>query len=67
MEIEWGEVEKALYPIKSYEELFRQWREAFGHPFVRAAFNPGMVELAEYARQVLGAIRAGVTPRMRPC
>ena len=39
MAIDWNEVQKALVPMKDYDDLARRLRESFGYAFVRAAFN----------------------------
>lgn len=54
MSVNWFEVQKALQPIKDYEDLTRRWQKSFSYAFTREKFNPSMAGLAEYTRLSLG-------------
>ena len=48
------EIQAALFPIKSYEDLCRRWRESLGYVVVRAAYNYTLPDLVEYTHRCLG-------------
>jgi hypothetical protein len=52
--IQWEEVQKALYPIHSFEDLSRHFEEAFSYAFVRSCFNFSIPELTAYTTRLLG-------------
>jgi len=59
MSIDWNEVDKALYPVKDYEDLCRRLRGSFAYPFVREKFNLSMPELVSYTQLLLGGDSRG--------
>ncbi len=59
MSINWNEVERALKPIKDYEDLIRRWQASFGYPFVRTTYNFNMPRLIEYTQRLLGGDSRG--------
>lgn len=59
MSVDWNEVERALSPIKDYEDLGRRLRGSFAVPFVRETFNFSMPELASYTQLLLGGDSRG--------
>ncbi len=59
MPIDWNELQKAMSPIKDYEDLRRRWREAFAYPFVREAYNLTLPEMTGYTRRLLGGDTRG--------
>lgn len=54
MTIDWNELQKEMYPIRSYEDLSRRWKEAVEYAFVRKYFNFSMTAMADYALRLLG-------------
>ncbi len=54
MFVNWDEVQRALIPIKDYEDLSRRLRGSFSYPFVRETFNVTMPELVAYTRLSVG-------------
>ena len=54
MFVNWDEVQRALSPIKDYEDLSRRVQISFAYPFVREKFNFTMPELVEYTRLSVG-------------
>lgn len=54
MAIDWNEIQKALFPVKDYEDLSRRWKEAFAYPCVVEAYNISMPAMADYTRHLLG-------------
>jgi len=54
MIVDWAAMQKAIYPIPSYEELSRQCREVMKYPFFHQCFNYSMREMADYTRRLLG-------------
>lgn len=59
MPVNWEEVQKALYPVKDYEDLCRRFRESFAYPAIKETFNFTLVELAVYTQQLLGGDSRG--------
>jgi hypothetical protein len=45
MTVNWDEVQKALVPLKDYEDCCRRFRLSFGFPFVMRSFNFSLPEL----------------------
>ncbi len=54
MAINWVEVQKALSPIKDYEDLCNRYKVSFGYSFVRKHFNFSMPKLLDYTQRLLG-------------
>ena len=54
MSVDWDEVNRALYPIKDYEDCCQRWRESFDYPFVRETFDFTVPAIIRYTRLVLG-------------
>ena len=54
MFVNWDEVQRALSPIKDYEDLSRRMQISFAYPFVRETFNFTLPELVEYTRLSVG-------------
>ncbi len=52
--VNWDEVQKALSPIKNFEELCHRFKISFGYPCVYKAFNFSLPELESFTRQLLG-------------
>ena len=52
--VNWEELQSALYPIPSYEDLSRRWREGFSYDFVLKSYNFSMPEMADYTTRLLG-------------
>src|SRR4030042_3452432 len=59
MAVNWDEVQKALVPIKDYEDLCRRLSVSFGYPFVINSFNFTMPELVDYSQKILGGDSRG--------
>lgn len=59
MSINWAEVQKTLYPVKSYEVLCHRLQVSFAFPFVHQTFNFTLPELAEYTQRILGGDARG--------
>jgi hypothetical protein len=55
MTVNWEKVQRALYPMKDYEDLARRLERSLGYPFVREAFNFCLPQLAEYTRLSVGS------------
>lgn len=51
--VNWDEVQKIIYPIKSYEDLCRRLGISFEFAFVRAAYNFQLPELEHYTQRLL--------------
>jgi hypothetical protein len=54
MAVNWDEVQKALIPIKDYEDCCHRFRVSFGYPFVKSKYNFTMPQLADYTERLLG-------------
>jgi len=54
MFVNWDEVQRALSPIKDYEDLSRRLQISFAYPFVRETFNFSIAALVEYTRLSVG-------------
>lgn len=54
MTANWNEVNKALFPIKSYADFCRRWQESLGYSVVRTAYNYSLPDLIEYTHRCLG-------------
>lgn len=54
MPVNWSDVQKSIFPIKDYEDLCQRLHESFSYPFVCAAFNKTMPQLAQYVQLSLG-------------
>ncbi len=54
MAINWDEVQKAIFPIKNYDELCQRLKESFGYRFVHDAYNFSLPELGNYTQKLLG-------------
>lgn len=54
MPVDWSEVQKAVFPIKGYDDLCSRLHESFSFPFVCDAFNHTMPQLIDYTRLSLG-------------
>jgi hypothetical protein len=59
MAIDWFEVNRALSPIKGYEDLTRRLRESFAYSFVHEAYNFTMPKLIDYTQRLLGGDARG--------
>jgi hypothetical protein len=59
MPINWAEVQKALVPLKDYEDCCRRFKVSFGYPFVVNTFNFTMPALADYSQKLLGGDSRG--------
>jgi len=59
MTVDWNAVEKALYPIKDYEDLSRRLQTAFAYSFVRETFNFTLPRLVDYTQRLLGGDSRG--------
>jgi hypothetical protein len=53
MGIEWNEVQKALTPIKDYEDLCHRFQVSFGYSFVYVKFNYTIPQLKDYTQKLL--------------
>lgn len=53
MALHWDELQKALSPIKDYEDLCQRLMTSFGYPFIVEKFNLTMPELASYTQKLL--------------
>lgn len=53
MAIDWNEVQKALSPLKDYEDCMRRFAEAFAYPFICKVFNYSTLELIDYTQKLL--------------
>jgi hypothetical protein len=54
MSINWGEVQKALIPLKDYEDACRRLKVSFSYPFVVNSYNFNLPGLADYTQKLLG-------------
>ena len=54
MSFDWAGFNKALIPIKSYQDLCQRWHTSYSFPFVLQAYNFTMPELTDYTRRMLG-------------
>jgi len=54
MAVDWEKVQRALSPIKDYEDLAGRLERSFGYPFVRETFNFTMPQLVEYTHKSVG-------------
>ncbi len=59
MGVNWDEVQKALVPLKDYEDCCRRFKQSFGYPFVVNTFNFTMPELVDYTQKLLGGDARG--------
>ena len=59
MAVNWDDVQKALVPIKDYEDLCQRLKVSFGYPFVINVFNYTMPELVDYTHRILGGDSRG--------
>jgi len=59
MGINWDEIQKALIPLKDYEDLCRRFEESFAYPFVVKSFNYPIPELMGYTQKLLGGDARG--------
>ena len=59
MAINWDEVQKALSPIKDYEDLCHRLKISFGYPFVLEAYNFNLPQLEDYTQRLLGGDARG--------
>ena len=50
----WDEVQKAIFPTKSYEELCHRLKCSFNYLFVLNAYNFSMPALQDYTQRLLG-------------
>lgn len=53
MPVDWNEFQKALVPLKDYEDCCRRFTEAFAYPFVCKAFNYTIPQLVDYTQELL--------------
>jgi hypothetical protein len=53
MTVNWDAVQKALYPVKDYEDLLGRLRGSFAFAFVREKYNLALPDLAAYMRRML--------------
>jgi hypothetical protein len=54
MSINWRAVDRAVFPIKGYDDACRRSRESCSYPFVRECFNFSMPQLADYTQKGIG-------------
>jgi len=54
MPVDWNEINKALSPVKDYEDLCHRLQASLAYPFVRDAYNLTLPELADYTTRLLG-------------
>jgi hypothetical protein len=59
MFVNWDEIEKALSPIKGYQDLCHRLTQSFSYAFVRYSFNFSMPELVIYTEKLLGGDARG--------
>lgn len=59
MQVNWDEVQKSLFPVKSYEELCGRLQASFAYPFIRQVFNYSLSGLADHTRLLLGGDARG--------
>jgi hypothetical protein len=53
MAVNWNEVEKALSPLKDYEDCCRRFEEAFAYSFICEVFNYPMPDMIDYTQKLL--------------
>ncbi len=54
MYVNWDEINKALVPLKDYEDMSGRFQTAFSYAFVQEKFNFPMPELVGYTHRLLG-------------
>ncbi len=54
MAINWEAVQKAIFPIKNFDDVCQRLRESFGYWFVHDAYNFSLPELSNYTQNLLG-------------
>ncbi len=54
MSIDWNEIQKAISPIKCFEDINSRLQESFGYTFVRETFNFTMPQLTQFTQLSLG-------------
>ncbi len=54
MPVNWEEVHKVIFPIKSYEDLCNRLEVSYSFAFIRRRFNFTLPELADYTKKLLG-------------
>jgi hypothetical protein len=54
MSIDWDEINKALIPIKGYEDLYKRLYKSLEYPILLTTFNVSISQLIEYTRLGLG-------------
>lgn len=59
MPIDWIHVNKALSPIKDYEELSKRLQGSFKYPFVCKNYNFALPGLFSYTKRFLGGDARG--------
>ncbi len=59
MAIDWQAVQKALSPIKDFEDLHKRLEVSFGYAFVRKSFDLTMPDLSSYSQTLLGGDARG--------
>ncbi len=52
--IEWAEVQKAIFPIKNYDDACQRLKVSMGYRFVQDAYNFPLSVLENYTHQLLG-------------
>jgi hypothetical protein len=52
--IKWDEVQQAIYPNKSYEDMYHKLRDTLSYQFIQEAYNFSLLELQEYTQKLLG-------------
>jgi Domain of unknown function (DUF4332) len=53
MSIDWDEVQRALSPIKDYDDLCHRFQVSFSFSFVKTTFNFTMPQLIDYTQKLL--------------
>jgi Domain of unknown function (DUF4332) len=53
MAVNWNEVQRALSPLKDYEDCCRRFEEAFAYSFVCEVFNYPTPEIVDYTQKLL--------------
>ena len=51
--VNWSEVQKVIFPIKSYEDVCQRLHISFAYPFVQKAYNFSLPVLDTYTQQLL--------------
>jgi len=54
MIVNWVELQKALSPLKDYEDLCKRFRVSFSFPFIRQSFNFTPSEMIDFTHKLLG-------------